>query len=81
MAMAKSANASPEDRFERLLEVIEAQAEREERLVRALEGIVICEQRKLAQTEENKRRAMRRAGQTTPEAIERVRKVIARRKQ
>jgi hypothetical protein len=51
-----------DDRIDRLVAMLEARSEREERLVRALEGLVICEQRKLTQEVHNKARAAGKAG-------------------
>lgn len=51
---------------------VELPLERFDRLLRALEMLVQNEQRKLAQQNDNERRAARKAGPTTPEAEARV---------
>lgn len=72
--------ATVDDRIDRLVAALEARSAREERLVRALEGLVVCEQRKLAQSEHSKAKALAKAkaGPTTPEAVAEVRRRLAR---
>lgn len=61
----------PADAFERLLGLMERQT-------RALELIVQTEQRRLAQAEDNARRAAHRVGPTTPEIEAKVADRMAR---